>query len=154
MPERTPPQDPPAPPARPPLLPLNYASTGPSASVRDVGLAQRRIMWVILLAVLVAAVAIVPMIVPPPMRMALPLVLTLLAVRLGVIVVMMISVYKLGGTLGMSNGARIAFAACMIIPYVGIILLLIVNHRATKVLRSHGIYVGLMGAKLGDLPIA
>ena len=39
-----------------------------------------------------------------------------------------------------------------LIPLVGLIVLLIINGKATKVLRDHGIQVGLMGAKTNQIP--
>jgi hypothetical protein len=38
-----------------------------------------------------------------------------------------------------------------LIPLVGLIVLLIVNGKATKILREHGVRVGLMGAKLSPM---
>jgi hypothetical protein len=40
----------------------------------------------------------------------------------------------------------------MIIPCVSLIVLLVVNQQATKILTQNRIKVGLMGARLSDLP--
>lgn len=41
-----------------------------------------------------------------------------------------------------------------LIPIVGVAILLFVNRKAMKVLRSHGIAVGFMGAKTSQIPVA
>lgn len=41
----------------------------------------------------------------------------------------------------------IATAIISVIPCVGIVVLLVVNQRATKLLQENGIKVGLLGAK-------
>jgi hypothetical protein len=38
-----------------------------------------------------------------------------------------------------------------LIPLVGLIVLLIVNGKATNLLREDGIHVGLLGARMSDL---
>ena len=52
---------------------------------------------------------------------------------------------KLYGT-----GLGIVLGILTLIPLVGVIILLIVNGKATGILRKHGVKVGLMGAK-GDV---
>jgi len=47
--------------------------------------------------------------------------------------------------------ANWAFFVCMLIPFVNIILLLNLNAKATAVIRSKGIKVGLMGANKAQL---
>jgi hypothetical protein len=44
----------------------------------------------------------------------------------------------------------VLLALLTIIPYVGLIVLLIINSRATGVLNKHGYRVGLFGASLSD----
>lgn len=39
----------------------------------------------------------------------------------------------------------------MLIPYINIVVLLILNHRATTAIRSAGFSVGLMGANLQEI---
>ena len=48
-------------------------------------------------------------------------------------------------------GWGIAMGVLTFIPCVGLITLLIINSKATATLKSKGIKVGLLGAKLSDL---
>lgn len=50
------------------------------------------------------------------------------------------------------TGPGVAMGIFTLIPYIGIIFLLRVNAKATKVLRQHGVRVGFMGARLSDVP--
>lgn len=50
------------------------------------------------------------------------------------------------------TGAGIALGICTFIPLIGLIILLIVNGKATNVLRQHGVHVGLLGARMSDIP--
>ncbi len=43
------------------------------------------------------------------------------------------------------------YAVAALVPYVGIVTLLLINHFATRALRRHGVRVGLMGAVKSDL---
>ena len=43
------------------------------------------------------------------------------------------------------------FGVLTMIPCVGLIILLIVNGKATSILKKHGIGVGLLGANLSDI---
>lgn len=43
------------------------------------------------------------------------------------------------------------FVVCSFLPYVGVIVLLILNAQATAALKRAGIHVGLMGADRRDL---
>jgi hypothetical protein len=51
-----------------------------------------------------------------------------------------------------STGAGIVLGILTLIPVVGLIVLLVINGKATNVLRRHGIRVGLMGADPGQIP--
>ena len=48
-------------------------------------------------------------------------------------------------------GMGILLGVLCMIPCIGLISLLVVNGKATSVLRQNGIKVGLMGAKLSDI---
>ncbi len=50
-----------------------------------------------------------------------------------------------------STGMGVFLGILSLIPCVGLLILLIVNGRATSVLKENGISVGLLGAKLSDL---
>ncbi len=75
----------------------------------------------------------------------------LYVVRFGFIIFMMVCVYQLSAALGDGSTKRVLLVIGMIIPLVSLIILLVVNQKATKLLKSQGIRVGLMGAKLADL---
>src|SRR5262249_38717777 len=49
-----------------------------------------------------------------------------------------------------SMGVGIALAILTLIPCIGFIALLIINAKATSVLKERGIRVGLLGAKMSD----
>jgi hypothetical protein len=61
-------------------------------------------------------------------------------------------VYKLAKALGFGAGSTILYLIAMFIPLLNLICLLDLNSKATSILRDAGIKVGLMGAKLSDLP--
>jgi hypothetical protein len=48
-----------------------------------------------------------------------------------------------------TGGGCVLFVFCAI-PLLGLILVLSLNEKATKVLKKHGIRVGLMGARMAD----
>jgi hypothetical protein len=49
------------------------------------------------------------------------------------------------------TGTGIALAVLTLIPCIGLVALLIINGKATAVLKQHGIRVGLLGANLIDI---
>lgn len=51
-----------------------------------------------------------------------------------------------------STGLAILMGILAIVPCVGLIVLLIINGKATSVLRAKGIKVGLFGANMSSLP--
>lgn len=52
------------------------------------------------------------------------------------------------------TGAGIALGVMTLVPLVGLFVLLLVNGKATSVLKRHGIKVGLLGARMSDLRVA
>jgi hypothetical protein len=51
-----------------------------------------------------------------------------------------------------STGTGVLFGFLTLIPCVGLIMLLIINAKATAVMKEHKIRVGLLGARMSDLP--
>ncbi|HZZ45124.1 MAG TPA: hypothetical protein VFE58_19465 [Tepidisphaeraceae bacterium] len=51
-----------------------------------------------------------------------------------------------------SKGAGIALGLLTVLPFVGLFVLLVVNMKATELLRAHGLTVGLLGADLKQIP--
>lgn len=58
-----------------------------------------------------------------------------------------VGVFRVGSGFGYHMGLKIALIALTIIPLINLIVLLILNARATKVLRAAGFQVGLMGVR-------
>lgn len=70
------------------------------------------------------------------------------------LVVTVFAIYAIGklATLIMpGQGIGCLYAFLMFVPLVGIIALLVLNNRATKLLRKYGVYVGLMGADMKSI---
>jgi hypothetical protein len=59
--------------------------------------------------------------------------------------------YRIGKAMKQSVAYLVAIIIFSIIPCINLVVLLFVNASATKVLRAHGIKVGLLGAKKEDL---
>jgi predicted Zn finger-like uncharacterized protein len=51
-----------------------------------------------------------------------------------------------------SSGVGVLLGILTLIPCIGLIVLLIINARATSILKKHGVRVGLLGANSADLP--
>ena len=62
------------------------------------------------------------------------------------VVISIIGLIRLAGGLGYSIGLRILFGFLMLVPCVSLIVLLILNAKATTFLRAAGLRVGLLGA--------
>ena len=61
-------------------------------------------------------------------------------------------VYRLGKALGLSTGVLVLCLIAMLLPIVSLGCLVVLNSKATGILRAAGIKVGFMGAKPSDLP--
>lgn len=72
---------------------------------------------------------------------------------IGVIVVGVVAtvfVFRLATKLySRQNG--IVLTILTVIPIVGLIVLLVINGKATNILKQHGVHVGLLGARMSDL---
>jgi len=68
---------------------------------------------------------------------------------LGIVVIVMslVGMFRLASGLGYSTGKKIMFVILLLVPLIGLITLLVLNSRATKVLREGGYKVGLLGAR-------
>lgn len=106
----------------------------------NIAIYQKAIMWCIL-AYLLAVIG----------RFALPreAEVFLLIVFIGVILTATVFVFLLAlSVYGVAKG--VVFGIMTLLPFVGLISLLIVNQTATEVLRENGYRVGLMGANLSQ----
>jgi len=63
-------------------------------------------------------------------------------------IVSIVFVYKLAKAM---KASAVLYAICSILPGISLLTLLMLNSRATGVLTSHGIRLGLMGARSSDL---
>ncbi|HEY1922303.1 MAG TPA: hypothetical protein VGG44_06020 [Tepidisphaeraceae bacterium] len=121
---------------------LNYltpTSSGPD--LRDIAGKQRAII----LCILANLIAIVSQFMLPP---AVRVIVALLILGIGITAT--VFVFMLAMTI-YSTAAGIALGILAIIPYIGLLPMLIVNGKATRILRQHGIKVGLLGAKMNQL---
>jgi hypothetical protein len=125
----------------PPPNPLNYAVPQRN-DLREIATRQRAIMFCILAYIVLIVVRFV---VPPPLVLVIGLAILAVGVTSAVFVFMLaIALY--------GTGAGIILGILTLIPIVGLIVLLIVNGKATSILRAHGIKVGLLGADPRQIP--
>ncbi len=106
-------------------------------NIREIAMRQKAVLICILI-YLVAVVAQFAL--PPELRLFLGLGVLVVIVVATVFVFLLAT--KLYGT-----GLGIVLGILTLIPLLGLLVLLIVNAKATSTLREHGIKVGLLGAK-------
>ena len=123
---------------------LGYATpeAGPRADIRQIAQRQRALMFCILgyLGLVVVQFAF-----PPELRMFLGLAALAVSVTAAVFVFMLaLSLY--------GTGVGILLGILTLVPLLGLLVLLIINGKATTILRQHGLKVGLLGADVSHLP--
>ena len=67
--------------------------------------------------------------------------------NLGVALVTLVGVVRLGGALGLSTMRRLLCALAMLLPLINYAVMLVLSQKATTVLRAAGYRVGLLGAR-------
>ncbi|MDB5297180.1 MAG: hypothetical protein JWO31_3163 [Phycisphaerales bacterium] len=127
-----------------PPPPLGYAtpSAAPRADLRTIAQRQRALMFCILgyLALVVARFVL-----PPSLSILLALAAFAVSITAAVFVFMLaLSLY--------STGVGVLLGILTLIPLVGLIVLLVINSKATGLLRQHGLKVGLLGADPAQIP--
>ena len=130
---------------RPPVRPvhtLGYAPPRPRDDLRTVAVRQKGVIYCILGYLVMA---LLQFILPPE----LGLLAALLAI--GASITAAVFVFMLAITL-YGTAVGIILGILTLIPLIGLIVLLVVNTRATRVLRENRVHVGFMGARLKDLP--
>jgi len=130
----------------PPLQPepLNYATPAARNDLREIATRQRAIMLCILGYVVLVVLQFA---LPPEGRIVLGLAALAVCITAAVFVFMLaLAVYN--------TATGIVLGILTLIPILGLIILLIVNGRATNILKSHGIKVGLLGADMSQVPMA
>lgn len=118
---------------------------------------QKAIIWLILLrilligAVFLAPFALRPLLggqTPEDTRAAIMLVvLGVRAMQLLSAIAAIVFLMLMMSAMQSSTGARVGAAIGLLVPIVGLIVLLVVNGKATRLLRDSGYRVGLLGAK-------
>jgi uncharacterized membrane protein len=130
-----------------PNRPLGYATPSlPDLNLRKVAFQQRAIMLCILGAIfaLVAGIFSIENHMPA-------LGGAFYLIYLGVVVTGAVFIFMLSITL-YNTAAGIILGILTLLPLIGLIVLLIVNSKATKTLRARGIKVGLLGANPASIP--
>ena len=127
--------------ASPPPSPLNYARPQRN-DLRDIARRQRAIMLCILAEIVLIICYVV---LPDPLKLFARIAIFAAQITAMVFVFMLaIAIYN--------TGVGIVLGILTLIPLIGLIVLLIVNGKATNILRQHGIKVGLMGADMSQVP--
>jgi len=138
--------------------PANFGQTGFSpyprgvggvdkAGLKSVALAQRRVLSAILANIGVTGLAYATQgagSISPAMSIAV------IALYICVVVFQVVAMVGLSNALGGSVGSAILVGISCFIPCVSLIVLLMLNGKATKALQASGIKVGVMGANLQE----
>lgn len=115
---------------------------GPNTTLKDklrrVAKYQRAVIFALLVNIVVNVV------VTSAGELPLPAAIGLLVLILCVVVITIASIFLLAREL-YSIGIAVLCAVLMIVPCVALIMLLIVNQKATKFLQQNGVKVGLFG---------
>ena len=123
-----------------------YPPQGPKLNLRQVAMQQRAINLCILAEIIIVIAEIATRASVPMFAMLMALAYVGVAVTGAVFLFLLaISLYNMG--------AGIVLGILALVPILGLIILLIVNGRATAVLRQHGIRVGLLGADPTTIPV-
>ncbi len=130
--------------------PLQYAPppTGPNANLRKIAKQQRTLMYCILSEIFILLASMV-------LRGSLPPILAILLYLAYVGIAVTATVYVFMLAISLYNVALgVVLGILTLVPLVGLLILLTVNGKATRVLRAHGVRVGLLGADPSTLPAA
>jgi hypothetical protein len=109
--------------------------------VRSIAIYQKGILVCILVYIIII---VSQFLIPQQFRFVLALVVLVVSIIDTVFIFLLTT--KIYGV-----GLAVVLGLLSLIPFVGLIVLLIVNGKATSILRSHGVRVGLMGARLADI---
>jgi hypothetical protein len=140
------PQDPVGQDASQSASPLNYATpVPPPIPVRQIAQQQRGIIYCILAEVVVMVLIATVGRSAPLLAFALDLAYLAIGIT-GAVFLFMLSISLYNTALGIILGIL------SLIPLLGLLILLMVNNKATTTLREHGVKVGLMGAKTATFP--
>lgn len=141
-------------PASTPPIPeatLSYASADLGREVREIGMAQRKLLWAVLItigALLIGSFALIPLASFPDKVRSLVLGVT----WYGTAIFMMLRMYQLSVAMGYGLTRRVLYMVGTLMPWINLLVVLSATRDATRALERAGIRVGIMGAKLSDLP--
>lgn len=126
---------------------LGYATPqGAKLRLRQVAMQQRAINLCILAEIIIVIAEIAARGFVPILAMLMSLLYVGVAITGAVFLFMLaMSLYN--------TGAGIVLGILALVPILGLLILLVVNGKATKVLRQHGIRVGLLGADPTTIPV-
>ena len=125
-----------------PPSPLNYATPTARNDLREIAVRQRAIMLCILAYI---ALVVLQFAIPPEMRIFLGIAVLAVGITAAVFVFML--------ALALYNTASgILLGILTLVPLLGLFILLVINQKATTILKSHGIKVGLLGANMSQVP--
>ena len=125
--------------------------SGQRADVRQVAVAQK----VILVCILIQIVNIVLQLVVVLGKLPIPQEALMAASIVSLITSVVSAVYVFILAIRVYNtGLGILFGVLALVPCAGLIVLLVVNAKATGILQANGHKVGLMGADLSTIPVS
>ena len=118
----------------------SYGSTDPAReALRRVAKYQRFVIFALLANILANIVSVATL------GQDLPIRLVVMALSLGVAVFAMVSIFLLAKEV-INTGVGVLCAILMIVPCISLIVLLVVNQKATSFLQNNGVRVGFLGA--------
>jgi hypothetical protein len=118
------------------------------ADLRGVATSQKAIIWCILGNLATLPLRFVLNELPPTLQLAgfIGLIVFYLAVGITATVFVFLLAVKV-----YSTGTGVALGILTLLPCIGLIVLLIINSKATGILQRNGVRVGLLGANMSDL---
>ena len=120
--------------------------TAQGDSIRRVADRQRILIWVVLLNLILQFAIMVKA------NLASPAIFVICwLMLLCTLIATFVSVLRLAAALGWNIVALIALAPLCLVPLVNLLLMLLLNSRATTLLRAAGIRVGFLGARKSDV---
>lgn len=139
-----PPMPLPTPSGRPLPPALSYATPAPAGQVNlgEVATRQKGVIYCLLVYI---ALVIARFVVPPELQL-IPAIAALAASVTAAVFVFMLAIHLYG------TGTGILLGILTLIPCIGLIVLLMVNGKATSVLKQNGIHVGFLGASSSQIP--
>lgn len=109
--------------------------------VESIAISQRQLIWCLLGQFAVAALVVPLWSVALSLGLLVAVFLFLLVAALQVACVFKLAVYCYGAAFG------IVLGLFSLVPFFGLFVLLVINFKATSILKGHGLQVGMMGAK-------